>query len=159
MWVSLFLELDLDLYTCGMVKNIHYLYMDDLEMLDSFRPIHDDLVLQYRAHSPLNFFQWRHLLAEHPDIRFKNFILEGSPSRFPIGFNRHSILESAINNMNPEVPSIVSEYLQREVSLARMIKVPPYFQHPAIHISPLGIIPKKNKPGKWRLIVDLSSPT
>ena len=36
-----------------------------------------------------------------------------------------------------------------------MIKLPPYFQHPAIHISPLGIIPKKNKPGKWRLIVDL----
>ena len=29
---------------------------------------------------------------------------------------------------------------------------------PGIHISPLGVIPKKNKPGKWRLIVDLSSP-
>ena len=26
-----------------------------------------------------------------------------------------------------------------------------------IHISPLGVIPKKNKPGKWRLIVDLSA--
>ena len=28
-----------------------------------------------------------------------------------------------------------------------------------IHCSPIGIIPKKSKPGKWRLIVDLSSPT
>ena len=27
-----------------------------------------------------------------------------------------------------------------------------------IHCSPIGIIPKKNKLGKWRLIVDLSSP-
>ena len=27
-----------------------------------------------------------------------------------------------------------------------------------LHTSPLGMIPKKNKPGKWRLIVDLSSP-
>ena len=26
-----------------------------------------------------------------------------------------------------------------------------------VHISPLGLIPKKNKPGKWRMIVDLSS--
>ena len=27
-----------------------------------------------------------------------------------------------------------------------------------IHCSPFGVIPKKNKPGNWRLIVDLSSP-
>ena len=26
------------------------------------------------------------------------------------------------------------------------------------HISPIGLIPKSNQPGKWRLIVDLSSP-
>ena len=29
---------------------------------------------------------------------------------------------------------------------------------PGIHTSPLGVILKKNKPDKWRLIVDLSSP-
>ena len=27
-----------------------------------------------------------------------------------------------------------------------------------IHCSPFGVIPKKNKPNKWRLILDLSSP-
>ena len=26
------------------------------------------------------------------------------------------------------------------------------------HISSLGVIPKKNKPGSWRLILDLSHP-
>ena len=31
-------------------------------------------------------------------------------------------------------------------------------QPPGIHISPLGVIPKKNKQGKYLLIVDLSSP-
>ena len=27
-----------------------------------------------------------------------------------------------------------------------------------IHCNPFGVIPKKNKPNKWRLILDLSSP-
>lgn len=30
---------------------------------------------------------------------------------------------------------------------------------PAVHTSPFGVIPKKHKPGKWRLILDLSSST
>ena len=29
---------------------------------------------------------------------------------------------------------------------------------PTLQISPFGVIPKRNRPGKWRLIVDLSSP-
>ena len=28
-----------------------------------------------------------------------------------------------------------------------------------VHCSPIGIIPKKDKAGRWRLILDLSSPT
>ena len=28
-----------------------------------------------------------------------------------------------------------------------------------VHVSPYGVIPKKSKPNKWRLILDLSSPT
>ena len=39
-----------------------------------------------------------------------------------------------------------------------MWKFPRHYSPPGIHISPLGVIPKKNKPGKYRLIVDLSSP-
>lgn len=38
------------------------------------------------------------------------------------------------------------------------MKYPEEGGHESIHISPIGVIPKKNKPGKWRLIVDLSSP-
>ena len=55
-------------------------------------------------------------------------------------------------------PAVISDYLEREVSLTRMWKFPHHCSPPGIHISPLGVIPKKNKPGKYRLIVDLSSP-
>jgi len=56
-------------------------------------------------------------------------------------------------------PDVVSDYLQQEVLLNRMVVIPPA-QVPYIHchVSPFGVIPKKGKPGKWRLIVDLSSP-
>ena len=55
-------------------------------------------------------------------------------------------------------PKVVSEYLLREVALGRIWRVLLAVLPSGIYISPLGIIPKKNKPGKWRLIVDLSSP-
>ena len=39
-----------------------------------------------------------------------------------------------------------------------MMKLPEGVRPSGVHISPPGAIPKKNKQGKWRLIVDLSSP-
>ena len=56
-------------------------------------------------------------------------------------------------------PDVVGDYLQQEVLLYRMVVVSPS-QAPSIqcHISPFGVIPKRAKPGKWHLIVDLSSP-
>ena len=50
------------------------------------------------------------------------------------------------------------EYLSREVQLGRMWKFPPGAFPRGIHLNPNGLISKKNKPGKWRLIMDLSSP-
>ena len=38
------------------------------------------------------------------------------------------------------------------------MELPPGVFPREIHLSPIGLVPKKNKPGKWRLIVDLSSP-
>ena len=66
-----------------------------------------------------------------------------SPLPFAIGLFKHG---------NPEV---IHNHLAREVSLGRMFTPR---QQSNVHISHLGIIPKKNKPGKWQLIVDLSSP-
>ena len=49
--------------------------------------------------------------------------------------------------------------MDREVSLGRMFSVALRPSHNSpIQLSSFGVIPKKNKPNKWRLIVDLSSP-
>jgi len=51
--------------------------------------------------------------------------------------------------------------IETEVGANRMLHVGTgkEAQKLAIHCSPFGVIPKKNKPGKWRLILDLSTPT
>ena len=54
-------------------------------------------------------------------------------------------------------PQVVTDYLQSEMQDGRLLG--PF--HPSasfIQTSPFGVIPKRSKPGKWRLITDLSSP-
>ena len=55
-------------------------------------------------------------------------------------------------------PAVVEAYIHNELSLGCLA----YMQNPTnlpwFHSNPIGIIPKKHKPGKWRLIVDLSAP-
>ena len=63
------------------------------------------------------------------------------------------------SNMPIEDPRVVTEYIRGEMAANRLVELS--IEEAAsleIHCSPIGIIPKKNKPGKWRLIVDLSSP-
>ena len=107
-------------------------------------------------HSPLKLEFWSQELASHPDRYYVAYLLEGIAKGFRIGFNRRCSLYSCSNNMPIKDPAVVSEYLQREVQLGRMHRHE--VKSPKIHLSPLGAIPKKHKPGKWRLIVDLSSP-
>ena len=97
------------------------------------------------------------LLADHPNSSFVKYILKGIRNDLRIGFNRQHQLGDSPDNRPSSVLNIISEHLQRELSLGRMIKLPPYIFPHSIHSSPIGIIPKKNKPGKWWLIVDLSS--
>ena len=54
-------------------------------------------------------------------------------------------------------PKVVQEYLQNELQAGRIVPVPPRWRA-NVHLSRFGVIPKKRQPGKWRLIVDLSSP-
>ena len=133
--------------------------MSHLVALESYRPILPALGVplcrEGQIVTPLRFDQWNRELVSHPDRTFSNYILRGIKEGFHIGFNRASPLGRTARNIPSPRPEIISEYLGREVSLGRMDRVPPGQQ---VHLSPLGIIPKKNKPGKWRLIVDLSSP-
>jgi hypothetical protein len=54
---------------------------------------------------------------------------------------------------------VVSGYLDEELQHGRVTKVGSIEQAKTlkIHCSPFGVIPKKNRVNKWRLILDLSS--
>ena len=84
------------------------------------------------------------------------YIFLGIAEGFRIGFNRRQSLGQCTANMPTRNPTVISQYLDREVQLGRMCNHD--VKSPNIHLSPPGAIPKKHKPGKWRLIVDLSSP-
>ena len=88
------------------------------------------------------------------------YILEGIRNGFRIGFNYSSCTcKSSANNMasaeaNPEP---VDNYLMIELQTNRIMQVPQEYRE-KVQISRFGVIPKANQPGKWRLILDLSSP-
>ena len=82
-------------------------------------------------------------------------------SRFRVGFNPASVsLKSATQNMPSASlqPSVIDDYLSME--LAKGHVTGPFSSPllPHLHISRFGVIPKKHQPGKWHLILDLSSP-
>ena len=54
-----------------------------------------------------------------------------------------------------ENPSAVRDYLDGEL---RETTIRSAFLGETVHVSPIGLIPKGGQPGKFRLIVDLSSP-
>ena len=53
--------------------------------------------------------------------------------------------------------NVVDKYILEERNHSRLVEVQPS-QAGDVHVSKIGVIPKKRQPGKWRLIVDLSSP-
>lgn len=52
---------------------------------------------------------------------------------------------------------VIDDYLAHEVSRGRVAGPFSSSPLPNLHISSFRVIPKKVQPGKWRLIVDLSS--
>ena len=100
-------------------------------------------------------------LAQHPDIQAVSYVIDGLQNGFRLGFNRAHHLKPARKNLPPAYHNqkVIDTYLAKEVSLGRVagpFASPPM---PQLQISSFGVIPKKGQPGKWRLIVDLSSPT
>ena len=112
------------------------------------------------AVTPLQAEQFAWELRLHPNRQKVNFVLEGLRHGFHLGFSPSQKLKSAKKNKPSAAqhPSVVDQYLANEVSLGRVagpFSAPPY---PNLHVSSFGVIPKRGQPGKWRLIVDLSSP-
>ena len=135
-----------------------YIYLPHLMALDFCKPVQDE---PWHGESPDHHFPlqvefWTKELHGDTDHYFTNYIQEGITNGFRIGSNRRHPLCSSIKILSTKNLGVITSYLEREVQLGRMhrhIGCPP-----GIHLSPIGAIPKKHKPGKWRLIMDLSFP-
>ena len=56
-------------------------------------------------------------------------------------------------------PSVIQDYLHSELAAGRVTGPMVSPLPSSTRTSPFGVIPKKHQPNKWRLIVDLSSPS
>ena len=88
------------------------------------------------------------------------FILDGLESGFRVGFDyRTAECAKARGNMTSvcEDKDMISAYLNEECLLGRVMGPLDPCAFPSIHCSLIGLVPEGST-GKWRLIVDLSSP-
>ena len=112
--------------------------------------------------TPLVRQEWAKALAGHPDREFASYILQGIERGFSIGFDHtQNRCRPAMSNMlsATEQAEVVQAYLDKEVALGRVVgPVSPQSAPANTQISPFGVILKSSQPGKWRLILDLSSP-
>ena len=113
-----------------------------------------------REVSPLNFELFAAELTHYPDRAKATFVLQGIKDGFRLGCDKPVALKSARRNKLSayQHSGVTDVYLDNEVRLGCVVgsfDAPPVQN---LHISSFGVIPKKGQPGKWRLIVDLSSP-
>ena len=143
------------------ISNLHgnrYHYTGDLLALEGVAP--PPPAAYGRAISSLHLSAWQTGLATFPDRVFAAYLLRGIEYGFRIGVPAEFKGRHAKRNLRSAYDhgAIVQEYLKREETLGRIKQVPPAEQGKRFQISPFGVIPKKNRPNKWRLIIDLSSP-
>ena len=136
--------------------------MKDLLALDSCRPPDSSHSLPQSLHTvstPLPWQAWDRKLASHPDQCFRKYIVSGLRDGFRVGFDyAHYCRRSKHNLLSAtDQPQIIRDYLAEECAAGRVVGPLSLENHSAVHISSFGIISKKAA-GKWRLIVDLSSP-
>ena len=108
----------------------------------------------------LNLDVWESALVTHPDRELAQYVCVGICHGFRIGFNYHRArLIPVHRNMKSamEHGEVVERYLGEEQEVQRVLSPFKRSLFPEVHVSPFGVIPKAD-PGKWRFILDLSSP-
>ena len=102
---------------------------------------------------------WEPFLRSHPDQRLAAFLRRGISFGFRIGCSRSQELKQQDGNLQSVAknPEVVSRYIEKELAQGKLRRLEPA-EVSAVHKSPIGFIPKAGQPGKFRLIVDLSSP-
>ena len=100
-------------------------------------------------------------MAAVPDRDFADYVVEGIEEGFRIGFERSDKPTRSAHRNMPSVsahPQPVTAFLEGEVRAGRMAGPLEREDCPEVNVSGMGVIPKST-PGKWRVIVDLSSPS
>ena len=139
-----------------------YRYSEDLVSLDQCRAAVPVILPRGLGEvaTPLVWRAWQACLARHPDRMFADWVVNGIREGFRIGFNyaQHHP-KGARRNMASasERPQLIRDYLAKECAEGRIMGPFERSALPQVQVSKFGIIPKST-PGKWRLIVDLSSP-
>ena len=110
--------------------------------------------------TPLVPSAWEVLLQDHPDQELARYISEGRRRGFYIGYDKDRTRRSAACNMISAAknPDPVQKYVDNEQAEGWIIGPFTPEETADIHVSRFGVIPKRHQPGKWRLILDLSSP-
>ena len=152
-------------FQSGTTRDKHelYKYTPQHLALDQNRPLVPQSLPKGLCHinTPARLEVWQQELADHPDKAFTNYVVQGLAQGFRVGFKYTSSLLPHRRNMLSAVqhPKEVNDYLKEELAMNRLVQFPkPVADHLGAHCSPIGVIPKKHKPNKWRLIVDQSSP-
>ena len=130
-----------------------YIYWDDLVGLSAPPPISS-----CPAPTPVAVGCFDVYLRSHPDRRFVGYVLQGLREGFRIGAMGTVEIQSSAHNRSSsrENPGVVSSFIQSESSAGRLLgPLPP---SPWVHVSPVGLVPKNDSSGSWRMIVDLSHP-
>ncbi len=113
--------------------------------------------------SPMRETVWARELEGHPDKALVEELLRGIKSGFRVGYDKSQApLKAHHRNMQSatEHREVVTKYLTAEIEAGRVVLEGTTSQAEAldVHCSPFGVIPKKSKPGKFRLILNLSAP-
>ena len=143
-----------------MVGKGSYYYTDRLLSLNSSSTNTSHHLISYlslSANSPLIPSQWQQELRHHPDKKYIKYILQGIEEGFKIEFSDSQILQPSTSNLSTPNPSVITDYLAKEVFLNRMWKYP-LMQPPQDSYQPSRCYSQEKKTGKYRLIMDLSSP-
>ena len=121
----------------------------DLLAIDTCQPAHPIKLPpgMEEVITPLDWRGWDKALREHPDQRFRKFIVGGLKEGSRIGFDYGAMaggLRSSPANMASalEHPEIVSEYLAKEWSEGRVLGPLDPREFPYIQTSRFGVIPK-----------------
>ena len=89
------------------------------------------------------------------------YVLSGIRDGFWVGFDysKYTCVSATANLRSAgENRQVVEDYLKEECAQGRIIRMGMPEAVEGLHFSPFRVIPKGHQTGKWRLIVDLSSP-